>query len=151
MNEPAKTVVRLSKAAHPLPAQEAGPETQPDTQLGVTSAGSARGPGRVAAPSRPRSPFLPLSISSLALLLWLGFWSWQLWSERQGLQATHARQQQTVDTASQLRTSLDTLAADTQRLADTGNASARLLVEELKTRGVTINVAAGAGGAAKAP
>ena len=34
---------------------------------------------------------------------------------------------------------LDTLAADTQRLADSGNPNARALVDELKKRGVTIS------------
>jgi hypothetical protein len=44
-----------------------------------------------------------------------------------------------VDNAGKLRASLDALAADTQRLADTGNANAALLVAELKKRGITIN------------
>jgi hypothetical protein len=46
-----------------------------------------------------------------------------------------------VDNAGRLRASLDGLAADTQRLADAGNASAALLVTELRKRGVTINAA----------
>ena len=49
---------------------------------------------------------------------------------------------QTVDSAAKLRASLDALASDTQRLADAGNASAALLVAELRKRGVTINAAA---------
>ncbi len=60
------------------------------------------------------------------------------------MQAAHASQQQTVDNAARLRASLDAIAADTQRLADSGNANARLLVEELRRRGITINAAASA-------
>ncbi len=64
--------------------------------------------------------------------------------------AMPAAQQQTVDNAGKLRTSLDGLAADTQRLADRGNPNAALLVTELKKRGITINPQAGAAAAAAA-
>lgn len=53
-------------------------------------------------------------------------------TERQALQTAYASQQQTVDNSAKLRASLDTLAADTQRLADAGNPNARALVDELK-------------------
>lgn len=87
------------------------------------------------------SAFVPLLLGGLALLGWLGFQAQQLMVERLGLQTAYASQQQTVDNSAKLRASLDTLAADTQRLADSGNASARTLVDELKKRGVTINSA----------
>ena len=85
------------------------------------------------------SPFVPVLLSALALLGWLGFQTWQLYAERQALQAGYASQQQTVENSSKLRASLDALAADTQRMADSGNSNAKLLVEELKKRGITIN------------
>ena len=86
-----------------------------------------------------RSAFVPLLLGGLAVLGWLGFQAWQFYGERQALQAAYASQQQTVDGAAKLRASLDTLAADTQRLADAGNPNARTLVDELKKRGVTIS------------
>jgi Tfp pilus assembly protein PilV len=99
-------------------------------------------PARAVAEARPaRGPFVPLLITALSVLGWLGVQGWVLLQERQALQAAHASQQQTVETAARLRASLDALAADTQRLADAGNANARLLVEELRKRGVTINTA----------
>ena len=91
--------------------------------------------------SATRGPFVPMLLGGVALLGMLAFQSAQLLMDREALQATHASQQQTVDNAGKLRTSLDTLAADTQRMADAGNANARVLVEELKKRGVTINAA----------
>ena len=100
---------------------------------------------RHAAPAR--SAFVPVLLATVALLLGLGWQAHLLWAERGSLQAAHASQQQTVDSAGKLRTSLDTLAADTQRLADSGNTSAALLVEELRKRGVTINAQVGAAAA----
>ena len=88
-----------------------------------------------------RGPFLPLLLGGLAVLGMLAFQSTLLLMDREALQTSFAAQQQTVDNAGKLRTSLDTLAADTQRMADAGNANARVLVEELKKRGVTITAA----------
>jgi hypothetical protein len=92
--------------------------------------------------SGPHSPFLPMLLSAVAVLGWLGFQTQQLLGERQSLQAAYLSQQQTVESAGKLRASLDALAADTQRMADAGNPNARLLVEELRKRGITINPAA---------
>ena len=84
---------------------------------------------------------MSLLLAGLAVLGWLGFQAQQQYAERQILQSAYASQQQTVDSAGKLRASLDVLAADTQRLADSGNPNARALVDELKKRGVTINSA----------
>jgi hypothetical protein len=84
-------------------------------------------------------PYVPLLLGGLALAAWFGLQAWMLVEERSALQASHAAQQQTVDNAAKLRQSLDAVAADTQRLADAGNPNAKLLVEELRKRGITIN------------
>ena len=102
---------------------------------------SARARGEAAQPAPRSSAFAPLLLGGLALLGWLAFQAQQQYGERQILQTAYASQQQTVDNAGKLRASLDTLAADTQRLADGGNPNARALVDELKKRGVTINSA----------
>jgi len=83
-------------------------------------------------------------LAVLAVLVWQ---TWLLSTEREALLTAHAGQQQTVDNAGKLRGSLDTLAADTQRLADAGNANAALLVAELRQRGITINPQANAAAA----
>lgn len=107
-------------------------------------------PAEVGSPRN--SPFVPMLLSTLAVLAVLGWQAWVLGNEREALAASHASQQQTVDNAGKLRVSLDALAADTQRLADAGNPNAALLVTELKKRGITINPQAAAAAApASAP
>lgn len=105
-----------------------------------SSENTTASPQPAAAPTqRPHGAFVPVLLFGLTFLVMLGWQAWLLSSEREALSTAHANQQQTVDNAGKLRASLDTLAADTQRLADGGNASAALLVAELKKRGVTIN------------
>ena len=86
-----------------------------------------------------RSGFVPILLTTLAVLGWLGFQTLQLLEDRDTILAARVAQQQTVDNAGKMRASLDALAADTQRMAETGNVNARSLVDELKKRGVTIN------------
>lgn len=122
-------------------AAPAAPRIERSQGPRVGTRASAAAAATAAAPSRHGS-FVPLLLFGLAVLGWLVFQGVMLLGDRQTLQAAHAAQQQTVDNAGKLRSSLDTLAADTQRMADAGNANARLLVEELRKRGVTINPAA---------
>lgn len=102
----------------------------------------------IAAVRLPYSAFYPLLLLGLAVLGWFAFQSWQLISERQQLQQFVAGQQPQVDNAGRLRASLDRLALSTRQLAQEGNPNARLLVEELQRRGVTINPTS-AGGAVR--
>lgn len=95
-----------------------------------------------APPQRGRSPFMPLLLPTLALAAWLGFQTWQLAHERDQLARALASQEASVDAARKLRGSLDAVAAATARLAEGGNANARVIVEELRKRGITINPAA---------
>ena len=122
-----KTIVRL-------------PQAPPDELESRARASAESAP----APAPARGPFVPLLLGALALLGSLAFQTVQLQADRMALQTAYANQQQTVDNAGKLRQALDLLAADTQRMADTGNANARVLVEELKKRGVTINAATAA-------
>jgi hypothetical protein len=117
------------------------------TEVAAPSASAAG----ASAAARPHGAFAPLMLFGLALFVVLGWQTWLLASERDALGTAHTNHQQTVDNAGKLRASLDTLAADTQRLADGGNASAALLVAELKKRGVTINPQAPAAAAPAVP
>lgn len=85
------------------------------------------------------SPFIPLLLASIALTGWFSFQTIQLAGERQQLVALHTAQDPQVETANKLRTSLDAMASATAKLADGGNVNAKLLVDELRKRGITIN------------
>ena len=125
--------------------------TGSDTGSGQRTAVAMHGAPAAATPAaQPHSAFVPVLLFGLAVLAVLGWQTWVLASDRSALNTAFEGQQQTVDNAGKLRTSLDGLAADTQRLADRGNPNAALLVTELKKRGITINPQAGAAAAAAA-
>jgi len=84
-------------------------------------------------------PFVPLLLLALAVVLWPAYQAVQLNKERQNLATVFANQKTQYDTAVKLRTSLDTVARDTATLASNGNADAKLIVQELAKRGITIN------------
>lgn len=90
------------------------------------------------------NPFLPLLLLSIALVGWFSFQTFQLMDERKQLDALKAGQEAQIEAAARVRASLDTVAAATGRLAEGGNVNARILVEELRKRGITINPAAAA-------
>lgn len=101
----------------------------------------------VADPSRAnsRSLAIPLGILSLALLVWVGFQTWQLVDEHARLVTLRTSQESLIANSKKLRVSLDTLALESAQLAAQGNPSARILVEELRKRGITINPSQQAG------
>lgn len=121
-------------------SSSAEPRTD-NTATGVTGGDACAVSLRAAADDQARrfSPFLPLLLVVLAVFLWSGFQCYQLFGERQSLIATHGNQQRALDESAKVRGSLDALARETAVLADRGNASARLIVDELRKRGVTIN------------
>jgi hypothetical protein len=90
-------------------------------------------------PAAGHTLFVPSLLVSLSLLTWLGFQTYQLVAERVQLNAMHAAQDTTVETATKVRSSLDQLASRTAKLDLEGNPNAHVIVEELKKRGVTIN------------
>jgi hypothetical protein len=91
---------------------------------------------------RVYSPFAPLLLIGCAVLGWMGFQTHQLMSERSNLDAARTNQAQPLEQSRKLRAALDSIAASTQRLADSGDPNAKQLVDELKKRGITINPSA---------
>ena len=87
-----------------------------------------------------RSPFLPMLLLALAVAGWSCFQAVQLLKERDNMRATIAAQEKSVQDSKKLRDSLDTVARETAQLADGGNQNAKLIVDELRKRGVTINL-----------
>ena len=88
---------------------------------------------------RRYSPFLPLVLLALGGVSWPAFQCYQLINEKQALSAVFSNQVRQFDDAGKLRISLDAIARETALLAGKGNASAKLVVDELARRGVTIN------------
>lgn len=86
--------------------------------------------------------FVPLLIFFGAGLAWAVFQAVQLHEESKSLQSLKAGQEQQVQQAQRVRQTLDVLASETKRLADAGNPNARLVIEELGKRGITVNPAA---------
>ena len=91
------------------------------------------------ADSSSTSAFVPALLLALAFVLWLAFQAVQLVREQQQLTVATANLQAQTQVATKLRAALDALATSTAKLAADGNANARVIVEELRKRGVTIN------------
>jgi hypothetical protein len=85
------------------------------------------------------SPFLPLLILTLAGVAWSAFQCYQLVSEKTALTTVFGNQSRQVEEAGKLRGAIDNLARETAALAAKGNPSAKLIVDELARRGITIN------------
>ena len=83
--------------------------------------------------------FLPVALLAVAIFLWVGFQTTQLIRERQALQTLRQGQEAQVQSSQKLRASLEAIATGTAKLAHQGNPNARLIVDELRKRGLTIN------------
>jgi hypothetical protein len=88
---------------------------------------------------RVRSAFAPILLIVLSVTAWAGFQTVQLVREQQQLEAAKVGLAPQELAATKLRASLDQVAAATAKLAADGNVNARLIVEQLRARGVTIN------------
>ena len=86
-----------------------------------------------------RSYFIPLLLIAIALVIWAGFQTTQLLRERKYLKTVLTDQSPTVEQSQKLRGQLDSIAKGTLQLANQGNSNAKIIVEELRKRGVTIN------------
>ncbi len=90
-------------------------------------------------PTRSRSAFLPLLLLAIAMSTSLVFQTVQLAHERQQLELMSAGLLPQEQASIKLRASLDKVATATAKLAAEGNVNARAIVEQLRSRGVTIN------------
>lgn len=82
---------------------------------------------------------LPLAILALAVFLSFMFQLQQTASDRTTLQQVREGQNQALVQSKEVQERLDRLAVATVRLADSGNANAKTLVERMKQAGITIN------------
>lgn len=88
---------------------------------------------------KQNSPFVPLLLLAIAVLVWFGFQTIQLVQERSALATLNGSQEATYRNAQKMRGQLDALAAGTQKLANAGNRNAQSVVGALQQRGITIN------------
>ncbi len=89
--------------------------------------------------SSTMSAFVPLLILGLVMLAWFGFQATQLRAERDTMRDLTITQDKQVEDSKKLRDSLEAIARGTAKLADAGNPNAKLIVDELKKRGVTLH------------
>ena len=75
----------------------------------------------------------------LGVGVWTGFQTWQLSRERTSLATLRTNQQAQLEQAQRCARRSISWPTETQKLADAGNANARLVVEQLRKRGITIN------------
>ena len=86
-----------------------------------------------------RDIFVPLLILELALAAWFGFQAIQLNGERNAMHGLITSQDKQVEESKKVRDALDAIARGTAQLSDAGNSNARLVIEELKKRGIVMN------------
>ena len=115
----------------PTPAVDATPSAPVSSRHGERS--------RREHGERMYSPFLPLLLLVIAGVAWPFFQCYQLINEKQALATVFSNQNRPFEDSTKLRNSLDAIARDTALLASKGNPSAKLIVDELARRGVTIN------------
>jgi len=110
----------------------------------------SREPRRADVESDTISPFIPMLILGLVLAAWFGFQAVQLRAERSVMTDLLTNQEKQVQDSKKLRDSLDAIAKGTAQLAAGGNSNAKLILDELKKRGITISPNAGQTGATPA-
>src|SRR5260221_13898252 len=81
---------------------------------------------------------IPLALVVLGFVLMVGFQTVQLVRERGNLFEVQLAQEPTVQEGTKLRQQLDSLAARTAQLAETGNAGAKGVIDEMRRQGITI-------------
>ena len=85
------------------------------------------------------SVFIPALLLALAVVGWFAFQTVQLWREQQQFELMKTSLLPQEQAAAKLRASLDEVATATAKLSASGNSNARVIVDQLRSRGITIN------------
>lgn len=88
---------------------------------------------------KPTSAFLPILLVTCAITGLLLFQAAQLYTERSQLAELRASQRPAYKEAQRLQGQLEGMAADTAVLAEQGNANAQLIIDALRSRGISID------------
>jgi hypothetical protein len=89
-----------------------------------------------AAPVESASSNLPLVITLIALLVFFGFQTLQLFSERSNLRLVKGNQEGAIQESQKIQQQFKTILTKTSELANQGHAGAKLVVDELQKRGL---------------
>lgn len=80
-----------------------------------------------------------VAVLTIGLALWFGFQTSALIRDRRNLATVRTNQEPLLQQAQRVRAQLDAIARGTLQLAQQGNTSAALIVDQLARRGITIN------------
>lgn len=83
--------------------------------------------------------FIPLGLLAVAFLAWTIFQTVVIYREATSLRAMKANQEPTIGQATKVRGQADSIAGKLAELAAKGNPGAKMIVDELRRRGVTIS------------
>ena len=78
-------------------------------------------------------------ITLVALLVWFGFQSLQLWRERANLSAVKANQESAIQESEKIRLQFQSLMEKTSELANQGHAVAKMIVSGLQRQGIGVS------------
>ena len=81
---------------------------------------------------------LPLAIALVALLVFFGFQTFQLYTDRSSLRSVKTNQESAIQEAQKVQAQFKTILSKTTELANQGHPGARFIVEELQKRGVGV-------------
>lgn len=88
-------------------------------------------------PATKPASSLPFLLTLAALLMYFGFQTLQLLSERSNLGLVKSSQEEAMQQAQQMQAQFKTLVGKTGELAEQGHAGAKMVMEELLNRGVS--------------
>jgi hypothetical protein len=73
------------------------------------------------------------------MLIWAGSQTIQMIREHSNLNQVYANQEPSLQAAQKIRKQMDVIASGTAKLAGQGNANAKIIVQALAARGITID------------
>jgi hypothetical protein len=83
-----------------------------------------------------RASNVPLTILLIALVVWFGFQTLQLATERANLGEARGHQEAAMQESEKLRSQFESLISKTSELANKGHTGAKLVMDELQKRGM---------------
>ena len=101
-------------------------------------------------PAAPRAAakrstvFVPLLLVVIALVVMTGFQTIQLNRERDVLKQRLTLQEEPLKESQNVRDQLQSVATNTAKLAQQGNANAQRIIDQLQKAGITVNTESGA-------